>query len=481
MVTSSRVTGEAVRYRISAGEVLESSETGAPPGTSVKVEEIFYNTPARRKFQKSLQTEVSHITSLMESFACLYPALNFRYLINSHEKFSTHGGSELQDVFSALFPDKAEKMIPIVADDKTGTLSGLISSPDLARQVRRRFLIAVNGRFIQSPAIVSAVKRGYGSLIPASSWPVAVLMINLPPSKVDANIHPTKREVRFADERSVLDWITKAVRNALSQSDILPHPDGMNFGQVRIKPFEDEGQTKPEAATYSHYYPPLSRVCETTLSGYRTTSRQLLQTRIQDIPPEKTDSRFPCMHYVGQVAVTYIIAEDDAGTLYLIDQHAAHERVRYEQVREHESQHMHTQELIDPVVVNLSGSEDEILSSIMPLLKEEGFILESFGQCSWCVRGVPVILGRYEDPETVTELIEAILFEDTDHVRLKEKVFRLVACRSAVKAGAILTSEQGYDIIKQLSCTTDPWTCPHGRPTIVAFNSEELAKMFRRT
>ena len=479
MVTSSGKNKGAVRYRITGGEFVECTEVGAPPGSSVTVEEIFFNTPARRKFLRSLQTEISQITTLVESLACLYPVLTFRYIINSQEKFSTHGGSSLADIFRALFPDKADKMISIDTHDNYGRISGLISSPELARQVRQRFLIAVNGRYIQSPSIVSAVKRGYSSLIPSASWPVAVLIINLPPSTVDANIHPTKREIRFSDERSVLDWLTKVVRSALQGADVLPHPDCKNVLNPLIQTREDprEGESKSYAIPVSSSL----KVCEPTLSGYRRTSRQLLQTRIQDLPAEVPDNRFPRMHWVGQVAGMYIVAEDDAGTLYLIDQHAAHERVRYEQVVNHESNHMHTQELISPVILNLSRSENEILTSVLSVLQEEGFIIDPFGQCSWCVRGVPEILGRYEDPETVTELIGSILFEDKNHVRLKERVIRLVACRSAVKAGVILTPEQGNDIIDQLSGTIDPWTCPHGRPTIVAFKAEELTRMFRRS
>ncbi|MDD1723983.1 MAG: DNA mismatch repair endonuclease MutL [Methanospirillum sp.] len=480
LVTSTSPSRPATRYRVTGGEVVECSETGAPPGTSITVEEIFYNTPARRKFLKSLHTELAHISAVVESFACLYPHITFRYLVNSQEKFSTHGGSSLPDIFRALHPDEAGSMIPVSRDEGDIRLSGLVSLPGLVKQNRQQILIGVNGRIVQSPAITSAIKRAYGSLVPSASWPVSVLMLTLPPAMVDANIHPTKREVRFSAEKKILDLIVRIVRDSLAGADIIGcAPDGGRSDQAELP--ERTGYAGTGRIPYQSPVSTARKVCETALSGYRTTSRQLLQTRIQDIPESQPDERFPAMYWIGQVGGTYIIAGGDDGSLYLIDQHAAHERVRYEQVKNQESLHLKTQELIAPVVLNLTPSEVTLLSSVLQVIEEEGFILEPFGQDTWCVRGVPVILGRYEDPETIREIISSILSGDEAPVRLKEQVLRLVACRSAVKAGAVLTPEQGMDIITQLSRTLDPWTCPHGRPTVIGFPAPDLARMFRRT
>lgn len=480
MITGTRTSDSAIRFRITGGEVVECTETGAPSGTSITVEEIFFNTPARRKFLKSLQTEIAHITSLLESFACLYPGITFRYLVNGLEKFSTHGGSDLMDIFRALYPEEARMMIPISGEEGGAAVTGLISLPRLVKQNRQRFLIAVNGRLVQSPAMISAVKRGYGSLIPQSVWPVAVLMLDIPPAEVDANIHPTKREVRFSAERKILDLLVRTVRKVLDECDLVGQGSvGSENNQVSLSDLPS-----PEPVPIRYEYPLSARrqVCEATLAGYRTTSRQLLQTRIlENIDGEpQGDTRFPDIFWIGQIGGTYIIASDKSGTVYLIDQHAAHERVRYDQLKLQESLHLKTQELIAPVVLTLNPSETGILPSVLPVLADEGFIIEPFGQDTWCVRGVPVVLGRYEDPETVREIIGTILSEDDGPVRQKEKVIRLVACRSAVKAGAILTPEQGMDIIMQLSQTSDPWTCPHGRPTIISFSTSDLAKMFKR-
>lgn len=482
MVTKPKESETAVRFRITGGEVVEHTETGAPDGTSITVEEIFFNMPARRKFLKSLQTEVAHITSILESFACLYPGITFRYLVNGLEKFSTHGGSDLPDIFRALYPAEAGMMIPVRGEDGNTLVTGLISLPKLVKQNRQRFLLAVNGRLVQSPAMISAVKRAYGSLIPGNVWPVAVLMLEIPPAEVDANIHPTKREVRFSAERKILDLLVRIVRKALDDADLLFLPVSTDEDSQLF--LTDISSPVPVPAGYETIgaIPVARQVCEATLAGYRTTSRQLLQTRLQDNAEEESvrDERFPDLFWIGQVGETYIIAGDKSGALFLIDQHAAHERVRYDQLKRQESQSLKTQELIAPVVLNMSPSEAGLLPSVLPVLSDEGFIIEPFGQDTWCVRGVPIVLGRYEDPQTVRELIGTILSEDEGPVRLKEQVLRLVACRSAVKAGAVLAPEQGMDIINQLSQTTDPWTCPHGRPTIISFSCQDLAKMFKR-
>lgn len=482
MVTRPKESDVAVLFRITGGDVVECTETGAPVGTSITVDEIFFNTPARRKFLKSLQTEVAHVTSLLESFACLYPGITFRYLVNGIEKFSTHGGSDLSAIFRALYPADAGMMIPVRGEDGSIRITGLVSLPNLIKQNRQRFLIAVNGRLVQSPAMISAVKRAYGSLIPGNVWPVAVLMLDLPPAWVDANIHPTKREVRFSAERTVLDLLVRTVRRALEDADLLTAPAGPD--EDTQKSLGDISFPAPVSVRYGATAPAqgVRSVCEATLAGYRTTSRQLLQTRLQESAGEGQvrDERFPELIWIGQVGGTYIVASDKNGALFLIDQHAAHERVRYDQLKQQESLHLKTQELIAPVVLSLSPTESGLIPSVLTVLSDEGFIIEPFGQDTWCVRGVPVVLGRYEDPETVREIIGTILSEDEGPVRLKEQVLRLVACRSAVKAGAVLTPEQGMDILNQLSQTADPWTCPHGRPTIITFSCQDLAKMFKR-
>ncbi|HWQ67680.1 MAG TPA: DNA mismatch repair endonuclease MutL [Methanospirillum sp.] len=478
LVTRHRDEDAGLRYIISGGEVLEQGEIGSPPGTTLTIEEIFFTTPARRKFLKSISTELGRIAEVIEIFSLLYPEITFRYLLNGQEKMASYGATSLGEVLRKLRPDDAVHLIPVSFQAGGVSITGYLSHPSYSKKTSQRMMFAVNGRFITSSRLMNAVRAGYRTLLPSGTYPVSVLLLTLDPDKVDANIHPTKREIRFSDEQTVLKVIHEAVRETLQQAD-LSHPGQSTERIVGLHTTD----LNPEPVNEIRYPAPLSRsqqVCEATLAGYRATTRQLRQTRLlldtdADLPP----SRFPPLTYVGQVAATYLVASNEGGDLVLIDQHAAHERVRYDQLKRDQAARTLSQELIVPVVLTLTQSEAHHLSDIKEDLEEEGFLLEPFGKDSWCVRGVPVVLGRCEDPEAVREIISAAL-SGREEAGIREGVSRLVACRGAVKAGVILSPEQGEEIISQLSLTSEPFTCPHGRPTIVSFSRGRLEELFKR-
>ena len=477
-----RHSGEeaGTRMIISGGEVLERGEIGSPAGTTLIIEEIFFTTPARRKFLRSLATELSRISTVVEVFSLLYPAITFRYVLNGLEKFASYGGRTLGEVLRSVRPEEAGQMIPVLWEEGGIRIDGFLSHPSLIRQNPQRILIAVNGRLITSSRINAAIRVGYGTLIPSHTFPVAVLMISLDPSRVDANIHPTKREIRISQESEFLRVISNAVRETLSCLD-LSHPGSRSDSKEETSSFESPSLSESDGTgRYPVMQTTAERVCEATLAGYRTTTRQLRQTRlVMDASDETKEPLFPALTYIGQIAATYLLASNKEGDLILIDQHAAHERVRYDQLKKEQETGTLSQELIIPVVLTLSPSEAHLLADLISLLGEEGFLIEPFGKDTWCVRAVPVVLGRCEDPETIRELISSTLQENQDS-RLRESVSRLVACRGAVKAGVLLTPEQGEEIIRQLSYTSEPFTCPHGRPTIVSFTRTRLEELFRR-
>lgn len=477
MVTRSRGEDVGTHLIISGGEILEHGATGAPVGTNLTVEEIFFTTPARRKFLKSLATELSRISSVIEVFSHLYPELTFRYLLNGQEKSTSHGTRTLGEVMRALRPDEAGQMIQVIGEENGISLEGYISHPELIRQNTQRILVAVNGRMIVSSRISGAIRSGYGTLIPSHSFPIAILKINLDPTRVDANIHPTKREIRISDESGFLRFISTRVKEAL-QGQNLSHTGVSIRSELHLVP--DNQESRSQEPIYRISETPAQRVCEATLAGYRTTARQLRQTRLLMEPTEaEEESQFPPLNYIGQVAATYLLASNNSGDLILIDQHAAHERIRYDQLKREQREGTHSQELLVPIVLQLSTSEVHLLNDIKPDLEKEGFHLEPFGKDTWCVRSVPVVLGRCEDPDAIKEIIASVLSGGQEN-RMSESVSRLVACRGAVKAGVILTPEQGEEIISQLSRTSEPYTCPHGRPTIISFTRSKLEELFRR-
>jgi DNA mismatch repair protein MutL len=478
IITRHRGEEAGTRMIISGGEVLEHGKIGTPVGTTLIIEEIFFTTPARRKFLRSLATELSRISTVIEEFSLLYPAVIFRYILNGQEKSASHGGNTLGDVLRVIRPDDAGQMLPVQWEEGGISLDGYVSHPSLVRSNPHRIIIAVNGRLISSSRINGAIRAGYGTLIPTHTFPSVILVISLDPSRVDANIHPTKREIRISQESDFLRVITTAVRETLSGLD-LSHPG------LRL---EKNGKISPPVSSPSPVmlgrYPEIQtiqeEVCEATLAGYRTTARQLRQTfLVMDSSEEIREPRFPALTYIGQVAATYLLASNEGGDLILIDQHAAHERVRYDRLKKEQEKGTHSQELIVPVVLTLTPAEAILMEEIRSPLEMEGFLIEPFGKNTWCVRGVPVVLGKCEDPETVREIITGTLHESQE-TRLRESVSRLVACRGAVKAGVILSSDQGGEIIRQLSFTSEPFTCPHGRPTIVSFPRAHLEELFRR-
>ncbi|HWQ64444.1 MAG TPA: DNA mismatch repair endonuclease MutL [Methanospirillum sp.] len=477
VVTRSKDEDAGTRLIISGGEILEHGATGAPVGTNLTVEEIFFTTPARRKFLKSLATELSRISSVIEVFSLLYPELTFRYLLNGQEKSTSHGTRTLEEVLRALRPDEAGQMIKVSGEENGISLEGYISHPELIRQNTQRILVAVNGRMIVSSRISGAIRSGYGTLIPSHSFPVAILKIDLDPARVDTNIHPTKREIRISDEPEFLRFIATRVKEALQNQD-LSHSGVSIKSELHLVADDKENQSPGQIYRISET--PAQRVCEATLAGYRTTARQLRQTRLLMEPTgAEEESQFPTLNYIGQVAATYLLASNSSGDLILIDQHAAHERIRYDQLKREQREGTLSQELLVPIVLQLSTSEVHLLSEIRPDLEKEGFHLEPFGKDTWCVRSVPVVLGRCEDPDAIKEIISSALGGGQEN-RMSESVSRMVACRGAVKAGVILTPEQGEEIISQLSRTSEPYTCPHGRPTIVSFTRSKLEELFRR-
>jgi DNA mismatch repair protein MutL len=478
MVTRYRDEEAGSRIIVSGGEVLEHGAAGSPKGTTLTVEEIFFTTPARRKFLRSLATELSRVSSVVEAFSLLYPELTFRYSLNGQEKSSSHGGRTLGEVLRALRPDEAGKMIPVLHDEAGIRIEGFISHPSLIRQNPQRILIAVNGRHVISPQINGAIRKGYGTLIPSHTFPVAVLLLSLDPGRVDANIHPAKREIRISGDSEIFSHLIAAVRDALHGSD-LTHPAFREETQEQI-PRSGSPTFHPDPFRYRSSETPSRRVAEATLAGYRTTARQLRQTRlVADASDTAGDPGFPSLTYIGQAGATYLVASTPEGDLYLIDQHAAHERVRYDQLKKDQEEGTLSQELLVPVILPLTRPEADQLADLIPCLEEEGFLIEAFGKDTWCVRGVPVVLGRCEDSEAIREIVTGALGEGSE-AGIRESVSRMVACRGAVKAGVILTPDQGEEIIRQLSRTAEPYTCPHGRPTIVSFSKFRLEELFRR-
>lgn len=457
------------------GEVVDDQEAGCPEGTSVTVEKIFYNTPARKKFQRALSTETAMITGIVERLVLTHPGIAFRLTHNGREKIVVPGGCGLTDAIIHLFGlEIAGQLLNVDAGAEDVSVKGAISVPNLSRKNPYQMYLSINSRAIFSRNLVAAIKKAYGTLLPQDRYPVVFLDLTIPGTEVDVNVHPTKREVRLVSEDRILGIVTDLLRAVLESHRLIPEKDA---GRAA-------GHRGPSDVSIPFRYTPFEPIShgvkEPLLRERITTERQLRLTDTK--PAEPAQGKIPDLEIIGQFGALYLICRTPADDLLLIDQHAAHERILYEQIGEWRSFRDYTQELVEPVILHLSPREAEMLTPALPSLKEEGFTIEPFGPQTWAVRTVPVTLGRQIDPETVREIVAELIAPGFPKgVDTAEQLRRIVACRGALKAGAWVTADQCEQLILQLRNTKNPFTCPHGRPTMVFFSKKKLDELFKRT
>jgi len=467
-----------IRIVNEGGEVIERVECGSPEGTTVEVEEIFFNTPARRKFLRSLPAEMAYITGILERIILSRPDVAFRVLHNRKVLMSGPGGS-VQDAALHLFGTGVGRaLIPLDFEGSFIRVHGVISQPSLSRQNPYQVFLSINRRPVQSRALSLAVKEGYGTLLPGDRFPVAILDIRIDPQLVDVNVHPTKREVRLSREGEVKREISLAVENALHDMDL-------TFDALEPGRASTQATISPAVGSPAYHIdePATATVAEPGRSIRADTDRRLRQTELGLFAGKAGETPVPDLEVLGTLDDTYILACPRGGEdLILIDQHAAHERILYEQVLKAGEREPECQELIVPVPLHLSPREAAILPALFPILEEIGFSIEDFGRGTYAVRAIPVVLGKQVGQEGVREVIAALLSGDVrQDSSEKDRILKVIACRGAIKGGTPLTQEQCRSLIWQLRRTEHPFSCPHGRPTMVTFKKRDLDGLFYRT
>ena len=508
MITCYEQSESGRRVVISGGEFLESTPIGAAKGTSVCVEQIFFNAPVRRKFLKSRTTELAWVYDTVEAFCLHFPQLSFRYMVNEQERISTHGRTTLREVMHALGFD--EMMLPLLDTDGNNSasvsFSGYISKWDCTYQAAHKIFLSVNGRRIVSTSLISAIREGYAHLIGKKEFPSAVIHITIDPGEIDPNVHPAKREIRFADENAVRQRLKDVVVSSLLSSSVFAD-GGLPVVQEPLMELAvasesnesvsvcEEGECVHEPLLYPSSSSPSFFVAETAQPidnprlqkkvGYRLRQTKLTQTFFE--PEDAAIS--PILHpdifeliYVGQINGTFLIAQvpSENGGMILIDQHAAHERIRYDQLMMQRKQGIASQELLEPVILFLTPLVYAKLLEFLPLFHEMGFMLEPFGRDSVRISGVPTAFGYIENPSVVQESVCAAL-DYQDYERAADAIVKRLACHHSIRANMPLTPERGMELLHQLAQTHEPRTCPHGRPIMVYFSMEKLAGLFKRT
>jgi DNA mismatch repair protein MutL len=441
------------------GTVVKHHQQARPHGTTITVRELFRNVPARLKFLKSVGTENSHIASVVSQYAMAYPEVRFSLSIDGRSVLQTSGSGKLLDVVIAVYGlDTAQRMLDVNGGEvgwQAGnavpiTVSGMVGAPTLNRAGRDSLNFFVNRRVISSRLLTRAVEEAYQGLLMQGRHPIAIVNISIPPSEVDVNIHPTKAEVKFQNERVIFTSVQKAVRSTLVATTPVP------MIEESTKPYAGK-----EAMTAQSLWSEPAKTISSLLLPSTQTPRLTL----------------PVLRVIGQVAGNYIVAEGPDG-LYVIDQHAAHERILYEQLKEQKaSQGIRVQGMLEPFTLEVTPRQDEMLKSGSIQLSEFGFTIESFGERTYLVRAMPAVLKDSDWLETLREILDSPRDKNID---LADNIIKSLACHSAVRAGKMLTDDEMRELIRQLEKVNLPNTCPHGRPTILHLSIRQLEKEFGR-
>jgi len=416
------------------GSIAKRDKRTRPQGTTVTAHHLFRKVPARLKFLKSAATEGGHIANLLSQYALAFPEVRFNLVLDGRLALQTSGNGCLKDVVAEVYGlETARQMLEVGETSQVPTVTGLVSPPSLNRSSRSYLSFFVNRRLVQSSPLARATEDAYHGLLMTGKHPIAVINVSLPPQELDINIHPTKRDVKFRNTQTVYTAVQKAIEKVLAKAPLPEVKAGAPTPAPALSLWSVKG------GTFS----------------------------------------LPILRVMGQLASSYIMAEGPEG-LYLIDQHAAHERVLFEKILDQRAQHqLEIQGLLQPVTIELNPKQQEVLKTKDDLLSEFGFDLEHFGDRSYLLRAVPAVMKEENLAEAVTTLLDSISGEE-EPAKRDEKIAQSVACHSAVKAGHTLSSEEMRELIKQLEQTRQPRTCPHGRPTMIHLSSHQLEKEFGR-
>ena len=444
------------------GNIVRSVPQGTPPGTSVTVRGLFRNVPARLKFMKSASVEASRVRALLHQLALAYPDTAFHLDVDGRAAFSCPGSGDLRDACSAVYgPKTARGLLEVAYPDQpeegATAVSGLISPPDISRSSRSSINIIVNRRWIQSRPLTFALEEAYQGFLMERRHPLAVVHISVPPEDLDVNVHPAKLEVRFRKEREVFSILQRAVRSALIAHAPVPtvRPDTLSAGPPSYTP--------PIAPSADDTRQALALFAPEDDGGRSQTPREVV----------------PSLRVLGQVQNLYIVAEGPGG-VYLVDQHAAHERVLYESVREEiRDAGLQAQGLLEPVVVELTPVQEEAFEAHQAEWGRYGFELEAFGPHSFLLRGLPSFLSDADPREAFLSVLED-MGEGRETSDWEDRMVSSIACHSAVRAGKSLAHQEMANLLAQLESTSQPNTCPHGRPTMVHLSAAHLEREFGR-
>ena len=482
---TSRINGSSTGGRIcvEGGQAGKLQFVGSPVGTTVSVEDLFYNVPARLKFLKHPTTERRHIDEMVTRYALAYPNVHFRLYQDERPALLTSGNGNRREILATLYGvEVARQMLEVLAEEEELSVTGFISPISMTRSNRREITFFVNGRPVQDPALGTALVQAYHTLLMVGRYPLSLLFLHLPAETVDVNVHPTKAEVRFTNSDLVFRGVQRAVRRALLAHTPVPSI-GVNLYWRGSQAAQDAGRQMDPAWNIS------SDLKEHPLSA--TAQYPDASTFAQSSQAALARTGVPLLRLVGQIASAYLVAEGPDG-LYLIDQHAAHERVLFESFMAMwvgsnqtgdgtRTSSIPAQVLLQPVSVDLPPSSASLIEEQLPILNRLGFQVELFGKGSFLVRSIPSLLVGMDPTAALAVIVEDFEEDETPlQAETEARIIARVCKRAAVKAGQALSPEEQKALLDDLEACQSPRTCPHGRPTMIHLSVDLLERQFGR-
>lgn len=543
MITKRPEDLTATRYVIEGGREKLREEIGAPDGTTIIVRDIFYNTPARAKFLKTPMTEASHVASYVEQLVLSNPSIAFQFTVNGQVKLSSSGSGNLRDAIYHIYGRSiVSDLVEIKSEHDGISVSGYIGKPSISRGNRNYENYYVNGRYVKTKIVSSGIEDGFGNKLMQHQYPFACLFIDVSGSSVDVNVHPSKMEVRFSDEKKMYETIRDIVKGALDDLEMIPDASYIETYQKdkeekkernketpKMQAFEGsamkaagnaeisrntsgnpapkssegtlkENQVKEKAPVYGTGKAYSSEQLFPTDQEIRENNKKVVTSEETETPTAETQ-KSPAGHYeqqsflprflskeaspmrriVGVVFSTYWIFEYD-NKMYMMDQHAAHERVLFERLmKKYHERKLSSQMLNPPILISLNTEEELLLKTYMEAFTALGFEIEPFGGHDYAIHAVPYDLGTIDSRELFVDLLSQLKRSQSIET-LDVYIHRVAteACKAAVKGGRKLSVEEAKSLVDQLFECEDPYHCPHGRPTIISFTKSDLEKRFKR-
>lgn len=464
---------------IDGGKIINVSDTDISEGTIITVKDLFYNTPVRLKYLKNLYIELANITDYVNKMALSYPNIRFSLINNDKSLLNTDGSNNLLKVINSIYGvDITKKMIKLDNENDDYSISGYMSYPEVTKPNRNSIITFVNGRLIKNNELNKAITDSYHTYIPKDKFPIFILNIETDPILIDINIHPTKMDIKFSKIKELKELINSTITKQLENLLLIPE-----------KKAKDKEFIAPKSLDiFNNDEKTVSYKSEDITTDYSISEELTLDLiygveKEEEIIKEKNEtSRIKYMHPVGIALGTYIIAENEDG-MYLIDQHAAQERINYEKyLKEMSSEDRHVSDLLIPISIELTNKDYLILKENINILNDLGFVVEEFGINTIMIRTAPIFLPKGYEEQAIRKIIDIIVENESfSKEKFVEKTAITLSCKMAIKANDHISIEEAEELLNTLRKCSNPFTCPHGRPTIITYSKYELERLFKRS